>query len=90
MDYCEYMILRYCACLVRINSESSSSSRSQPFGQSFNKSLHELDFQMNNDALPLQFNLDADASVMTVTWAFKLAFGELWTLCSFAVGFPSL
>ena len=48
-----------------------------PFGQNFSFNLPELDFEIGNDALPLQLSVEdeGDPPVLEIEWAFTLAFG---------------
>ena len=46
-----------------------------PFGQKYEIVLPELDFELGNDALPLQLNIDSDPPVLEIEWQFDLAFG---------------
>jgi hypothetical protein len=47
-----------------------------PFGQTYTITLPPLNFDVGNDKLPLQIQLDATRNPqLTLEWAFKLAFG---------------
>ena len=37
--------------------------------------LPELNFKLDNDALPLQFNISDNQPTLTIEWEFTLAFG---------------
>lgn len=47
-----------------------------PFGQSIDIVLPELDFELENDELPLQLRVNGTAPVLTIQWQFIFAFGE--------------
>ena len=46
-----------------------------PFGQTYTIELPDLDFELGNDALPIQLKISAEPPIMNVTWKFSLSFG---------------
>lgn len=44
-------------------------------GQSYIVSLPELDFEIGNDGLPLQLNVDSGTPMLSIEWGFTLAIG---------------
>ena len=45
-------------------------------GQEINITLPELDFELENEALPLQLRVNGSQPVLTITWELLFAFGE--------------
>ena len=46
-----------------------------PFGQTYTIELPDLDFELGNDALPIQLKISAEPPIKNVSWKFSLSFG---------------